>query len=65
MGNLNEQSFEEIWNSPRAIQVKERVSDCPKNCWMIGTASPAMKKQITKPLGWVMKQKVRSFFGKD
>jgi len=60
MGNLNEQSFEEIWNSPRASRVKEEVRDCPKNCWMIGTASPAMKKDMLKPLSWVIKHKLKS-----
>ena len=59
MGNLNEQSFEEIWNSARASLLKEKVRDCKKNCWMIGTASPAMKKQIMVPLLWVIKNKFR------
>jgi radical SAM protein with 4Fe4S-binding SPASM domain len=60
MGNLNQQSFEEIWKSERASRVKEKVRDCPKNCWMIGTASPAIKKQITKPLRWVLEHKFNS-----
>lgn len=60
MGNLNDQSFKEIWESSRASRVKEKVRDCPKNCWMIGTASPAMKKHLLKPIIWVLKRKLNS-----
>jgi len=62
MGNLNEESFEEIWESERANRVKAKAQNCSKNCWMIGTASPAMKKYITKPIFWVIKNKLRSLF---
>ncbi|MFH1038800.1 MAG: radical SAM protein [PVC group bacterium] len=59
MGNLNEQTFEEIWNSERGRWVREKAATCTKNCWMIGTASPAMKKHLAKPLTWVFKNKCR------
>ncbi|HDL64841.1 MAG TPA: radical SAM protein [Proteobacteria bacterium] len=65
MGNLNEQSFEEVWNSARASLLKEKVRDCKKNCWMIGTASPAMKKHLAKPLNWVIKHKLKLLFRID
>lgn len=35
MGNLKEQSWDEIWNSKRAQEVRQAVKDCKKNCWMI------------------------------
>lgn len=57
MGNLRRASFEEIWNSEKAAEVRARVKTCPKNCWMIGTASPAMKKHIVKPALWVVGRK--------
>ena len=62
MGNLNQQSFDDIWNSARAGRVKARARNCSKNCWMIGTASPAMKKYFKKPLNWVIKHKLKSLF---
>ena len=62
MGNLNEKTFEEIWNSERARRVKEMARNCHRNCWMIGTASPAMKKHLAKPLRWVIKHKLKSLF---
>ena len=62
MGNLNEETFSAIWNGDRARRLRAAVKECPKNCWMIGTASPAMKKHVTKPLKWVIKHKARSLY---
>lgn len=59
-GNLHQNTFEEIWNSEKAQKIREKVADCPKNCWMIGTASPAMKKNLLKPTLWVLKNKLRT-----
>lgn len=64
MGNLNEKSFEEIWYGERARQIREKVKTCPKNCWMIGTAAPVMKKYFTKPTSWIVKNKIRVMMGK-
>lgn len=65
MGNIRSgKSFEEIWNSPEAEEVRRKVRSCPKNCWMVGTASPVMKKYITKPARWVAANKLRSMLGK-
>lgn len=57
MGNLHEQSFEEIWNSVQAKKVRECTKKCDRNCWMIGSASPAMHKYIWIPAWWVIKHK--------
>ena len=62
MGNLGEQSFDEIWHGEKARHVREKVKDCPKNCWMIGSAAPVMKKYVWKPAFWVLKNK---FFRKN
>lgn len=57
MGNLNDMTFEEIWDGNRAKETREKVKKCSKNCWMIGTASPVMKKYISKPVVWIIKNK--------
>ncbi len=57
MGNLKEKKFNEIWNSKKAEEIREEVKNCPKNCWMIGTAAPVMKKYIKIPLKWVIDAK--------
>ncbi len=54
MGNLNTSQFDEIWHSKKAAEVRDKVRKCPKNCWMIGTAAPVMKKYIKIPLKWVI-----------
>lgn len=62
MGNLNNKSFDEIWNGKKAMEVREKVKNCPKNCWMIGTVSPVMKKYIKEPIKWILNTK---FFRKS
>ena len=65
-GNIREPGgFEELWNSSKAKEVRELVAKCPKNCWMIGSASPVMKKYIKHPLKWVIINKIKSLSGKD
>ena len=59
MGNLNRQTWDELWNSPEA----EKVRCCDRNCWMIGSVAPAMKKYISTPAVWVAKHKLKSMFG--
>lgn len=64
MGNLHEANdFMDIWNSPRAQEVRAKVSKCPKNCWMIGSASPVMRKYIKKVFPWIVKSKLKSMSG--
>lgn len=58
MGDLTRQSFEEIWNGPKAAEVRAAVKNCDKNCWMIGSVAPAMKKDMLTPLKWIVRQKL-------
>ena len=62
MGNLNEQSWDELWNSEQAERVREKVRHCDRQCWMIGSVSPAMHKYITTPATWVIKHKFLRYF---
>lgn len=63
MGNIHDAPFMTIWNSPQAEKVREQVRRCPKNCWMVGTASPVMHKYIKHPMRWALKNKLRSLRG--
>ena len=64
MGNIRAAvSFESLWNGRRAQLVRELVAICPKNCWMVGTAAPVMKKYIYRVLPWVVANKVKSLCG--
>jgi MoaA/NifB/PqqE/SkfB family radical SAM enzyme len=58
MGNIREAPFAAIWHSDRAQAVRSQVITCEKNCWMIGTVAPAMKKRLWIPLKWVVERKL-------
>lgn len=65
MGDLKTDDFDEIWNSDQAKSVREQVRNCKRNCWMTGTAVPAMRKRIWVPVYWVLGNKLRLAFGKE
>ena len=64
MGNIHDADFMTIWNSEQAAKVRAKVRKCPKNCWMVGTASPVMHKYIKYPLKWAIMNKLRSMQSK-
>ncbi|WP_026504980.1 radical SAM protein [Butyrivibrio sp. NC3005] len=64
MGNLNEMSWDELWNSEQAEKVRKIVRNCDRNCWMIGSVSPAMHKYIWTPALWVIHHKFLRFWKK-
>lgn len=65
MGNIRQaDTFVEIWESPQAEEVRRKVRHCPKNCWMVGTASPVMHKYVRHPATWALRNKLRSLQGK-
>jgi MoaA/NifB/PqqE/SkfB family radical SAM enzyme len=63
MGNLNEASFDEIWNGPEAEEVRRKVASCGAACWMTGTAVPAMKRSLPRVTLWVLRNKLRLMRG--
>lgn len=66
MGNIHDfSSFNELWYSEQAQKVRDMVKICPKNCWMVGTAAPVMKKYPKYPGGWIIENKIKSLLGKD
>lgn len=65
MGNLKTQSWDEIWSSRQAQKVRQMVKGCRKNCWMIGSAAPAMWQNLKVPALWAIKNKLKLVFGKN
>jgi len=65
LGNLKEKSFEEIWNGPQAEEVRRQVKSCKQNCWMIGSVTDPMKRNIRIPAKWIIKNKWNLIRGKD
>ena len=64
MGNLNNASWNEVWESEQAEKVRKAVRNCDRKCWMIGSASPAMHKYIWKPGIWVVWHKFKALLMK-
>ncbi|MBQ8647855.1 MAG: radical SAM protein [Oscillospiraceae bacterium] len=58
MGNLKDApDWQTLWESEQAKAVRAQTRKCDRNCWMIGSVSPAMHKYIWVP-GWgVVKHK--------
>jgi len=65
MGNLKGQSFNAIWCSTKASEVRQQVKTCSKECWMIGSAAPAMKKKISVPVKWIIRNKLKFLMKKS
>jgi MoaA/NifB/PqqE/SkfB family radical SAM enzyme len=57
MGNIKEADFETIWNSERAEEVRAKAGKCGRNCWMIGSVSPEIKKRKLEIGKWILKNK--------
>lgn len=64
MGNLNTSTWEDVWNSKQAEEIRTKVSHCNRECWMIGSVSPAMHKYIFIPILWIVKHKFLRFYRK-
>ncbi len=69
LGNLAEQSWEDIIGSERARDSIAKVGVCRQNCWMVTTARTAMRSrwapQLPKaaPMMWVVVNKLKVMFG--
>ncbi len=57
MGNLKDKPFSDIWSSTYAILVRAMVRDCNKNCWMIGSVSQQIRKNLIVVGTWILKNK--------
>ena len=62
MGSLKESAFEEIMQSKKAAEVREKVKCCKKDCCFIVTARHDMVRRPWKPILWIAKNKIRLAF---
>jgi len=65
MGDLKEKSFNEIWHSKQAEKIRKTVAECQRNCWMVGSARPAMRTYPWIPLLWIIKNKIKLVMKKN
>ena len=64
MGNLNRQNWDELWESKEANEIRKKVRCCNRQCWMIGSVSPAMHNYIWIPALWVLKHFLKRLISK-
>lgn len=65
IGNIKEESFESIMKSDKAKEVSKKVAKCKRNCAFIVTERHDMVRKPWKPIGWILKNKIRIAKGKN
>lgn len=69
IGNLKEQTWKDIFEGKRAMEIRQMVANCPQNCWMVGSARTAMRHPVFTslpklgPAFWVLTNKFRASLG--
>lgn len=56
MGNIKKQTWEEVLQSKKALEINERCRKCKLNCWSICNVQSAIKKKIWVPFFWLCKE---------
>lgn len=62
MGNIKEQTWDEIWHSKESSCVRDKVLSCQEKCWMTGSVFQMIKKYIGTPGRFILDHKM---LGKD
>jgi Fe-coproporphyrin III synthase len=65
IGNIKDDSFENIMNSDKAKEVAKKVASCKRNCAFIVTERHDMVRKPWKPIKWILKNKIRIYKGND
>ena len=65
LGNIKEDSFENIINSDKAREAMEKVRQCKRNCTFIVTERHDMVRRPWVPIMWILKNKWRIRKGQD
>lgn len=63
MGNLNRQTWDELWHSPEAEWVRGKVHSCDHPCWMGCSVNAPIRRHPAKPTWWVLKHKLGRSLG--
>lgn len=58
MGNIKEQTWDEILYSKVAKEINDRCRNCTLNCWSICNVQSAIKKKLWVPGLWLIKNKM-------
>jgi MoaA/NifB/PqqE/SkfB family radical SAM enzyme len=64
IGNIKEQTFDEIMKSDEAHEAAEKVKSCKRNCTFVVTERHDMLRRPWIPIKWVIRNKIRIAQGK-
>jgi MoaA/NifB/PqqE/SkfB family radical SAM enzyme len=62
MGNLCQDTWDDLWSSPQAAEARAIETARPHRSWMICTARRYYRHRRAAVLGWVFRSKLRSHF---
>lgn len=65
LGNIKQDSLENIMHSDKAREAMEKVKACKRSCTFIVTERHDMVRRPWIPIKWIIKNKWRTFKGKD
>ncbi|MDR2498183.1 MAG: SPASM domain-containing protein [Tannerellaceae bacterium] len=65
IGNIKEDSFENIMSSEKAKEMGKRVKACDRNCAFVVTERHDMLRRPWIPILWIIRNKIRIARGKD
>lgn len=65
IGDAGQESFETVWNSDKAQEVRAIAKDCPTKCWMTCTVGPHFRQNFGSIVWWVLRNKVKAHLGYD
>ena len=65
MGNLRDNTWNEIMGSHEAKVVQDRCKSCPINCWSVCNVQTEIKKKLWIPAVWLIKNMGKKRIGKE
>ena len=64
MGNIIDQPWETLWNSPAAADARQAARHCPQHCWMICTVRSVYRTRWLQILLWIAWAKLQAHMGR-
>jgi hypothetical protein len=65
LGNIKDDSIENILNNDKAKAVAKEIAACDRNCAFIVTERHDMVRKPWKPILWILKNKWRIYRGQN
>jgi len=64
IGSIKDENFRELWTSGKAQDARRMIKKCP-GCWEGCNINTAIRKNKSRVLFWILKNKIRAHLGED